>query len=1245
MADRDSRSFASRLLSPVAQLREGEALTALLMFAYSFLAMTSYNIVKPITRSQFIGSLGADNLPWVQFGSGVLIGFVMQGYTKAIALVPRRWTVPVTQAGMVVLLLAFWVMFTRIGADWVAVAFYFTSLILGILLISQFWTIANDIYDARQAKRIFGLIGGGSSLGGATGAGLTTTLVQRLGQNTMLLVSAVILALCFFIVVTVVRREKRAGMSDAAKTGEEEGVSGAEAIRMLRESHHLQLIALVIGFAAIGAAIIEQQLNMAAAESKGSSDAIAAFLAQIIVWLSLIGFFIQVVLTSRIHRFLGIGFALLILPVSLGSTGLLMLLVGALWTAGLARIVDTSLRYTVDKTSREILFLPLPLDIKYRAKPFVDVTMDRLSKGLGALLILVLIKDWGLNLTWRQLSYASLTMTGLWIFFALRARREYLRAFRRSIEQQEVRPSEIRLDTADLSTIETLVLELAHPDPKRVIYAIDLLESLDKRHLVTPLLLHHESPEVRARALATVANAPSNVTGPWAHGAERALKDADHRVRLAAVRALSALRSERAHEVMRPFLHDADPQLAITAAAALAASESETDRDAAEDTLRKLASDTRDQAIASRVEVARVLGELPDPSFRTLLVPLMFDSSLDVARAAIQSAGKQPAGDFLFVPPLISLMRHRLLKPAARQVLVGYGEDVIDVLAYFMRDKEEDVWIRRHVPSTLALIPSQRALDVLVPALADDDGFIRYKAGAAVDRIRRERPDLNVDRAVIERQILQEATRAFGALTLHHNLFVVGGLDADSLLSRALQEKHQRARDRIFRLLGMLYPPEDIAAVRTALTHPDARLRSGAIEYLDNLLAGDIRRRVMLLLEDMPADERVRKGNTLFKTRVRDVEDTLAQLVHDDSEVIAAAAIQVVERRGLWTLADDLEHVLGHRDPHDWAVFEAASWALAAQRLSSERRRALWLEPLPAVELADRLRRIQLFNFASVDELFRIAGLGRQVRHEAGRLLYEKGRPPESLQFLLDGRVTVEDDQSRTIDAPAVLAFENVLEGSPMGATVRASETAICLSLTTDEFLSLLSENVDIAQGIFRLLIETGGASFETTASAPGERVAWQTVLHGRVAPDLESRMSGGIQPVDLVLLLQTSPLLARAAPAQLVALAEVARPIVLKSGVNPLAGLEPAILVVLNGKVRVEREGAAPEIADAGDVVGMAETLGGYARSVRAEVVAEGHGVLFLRSDLFDVLADNIELLQGIFSGLLRARVAPVAV
>ena len=79
-----------RLIDRIVTVRDGEAVTAVLMFAYSFLAMTSYNILKPITRSQFISALGADNLPYVQLAAGVLIGIVMQIYSAAAGRLPRR---------------------------------------------------------------------------------------------------------------------------------------------------------------------------------------------------------------------------------------------------------------------------------------------------------------------------------------------------------------------------------------------------------------------------------------------------------------------------------------------------------------------------------------------------------------------------------------------------------------------------------------------------------------------------------------------------------------------------------------------------------------------------------------------------------------------------------------------------------------------------------------------------------------------------------------------------------------------------------------------------------------------------------------------------------------------------------------------------------------------------------------------------------------------------------------------------
>ncbi len=1223
-----------RLLRPFVDLRDTEARTAVLMFAYSFLAMTAYNIIQPITRSKFISDLGAANIPYIQFVSGLLIGLIMQGYVKGTSLLPRRWVIPMAQAALVALLVVFWLLF-QTGQQWVSAAFYLLGLIFALLLISQFWTLANAIYDPRQAKRIFGFIGGGAVLGGMTGAGITALIAETVGTNTLLLWSAAILTLCIGIVILVLRRE---GTVVAGAGGEEEtGLGVTEALKLFRDSRQIQLIAMIISFGALGAVILDQQLNMAteAFKGRGATDSITGFLGAVRFYLSAAGLVIQMFVTSRVHRMLGIGFALMILPVGLGAMAFVILLNAALWAPALGSVIDRSFRYTVDKTTREILFLPLPTGVKLQAKPFIDVTVDRLAKGIGALMLLVLIQPWGFNLSWQQLSFATLLLVVVWLFMAVRAKREYVASFRRSIEHHDVAPADLRSTQADLQTIETLVEELAHPDERRVLYAIDLLESLEKRNLITPLLLHHASATVRARTLQSLQALRPEVAQTWVPAIERLLTDEDDDVRAGAVRAISAIRGQEAAGLMRPYLDDPNPRIAVTAAVALAASTSKADADAAYAVLERLTKDPRESGAPARREVARALAHITDPRFHDLLVLLMYDASLEVARSAIRSAGRIEPQNSLFVPALVSLLRNRLLKADARNVIVGYGEPVVDSLAYFLEDQDEDIWVRRHLPATLALIPSAATIAVLVGALGDRDGFLRFKAVVALERVHRERPDLPIPREPIEVLAHAETYGYANALTLYANLAESGAMPRDALLARALQEKQARSRNRMFRLLGLIYPSDAITAARFAIEHGDARGRASAAEYLDNLLSGDLRKRVMLIIEDMPADERVRRANVLFRTRRRDPEDTLAQLIHDEDQIVAAAAIQLTAERSFWNLADDVEHALVHRDVRDWFVFEAASWALAAKRMAPGERRQRWLEPLPAVELADRLRRIALFDYVSVDELFRVAGAGRQVRHEPGRVIYQEGMHPDTLQFLIDGRVGINagDGASPTqLGAPATLAFEEMLEGTPMHTAVRAIEISIALSLTREEFLTLLSDNIELAHGLFKMLLDARG------------RGTWSRALRGRIPLEIARLAADGLQPIERVLLLQTSPLLRHATGEQLLRLATITREVTIVEGAVLFGETEnAAIYTLLSGEVQVEAPGEPAMTLDAGDTVGIYEALAGVPAGARVTVTKGGTALRVDRRDLFDLLADNIDLLQGLFSGLLRAQPSAV--
>jgi ATP:ADP antiporter, AAA family len=1183
-----------KLLSPVVEVRKEESLTVFLMFAYSFLAMTAYNAIKPLTRSKFISDLGADNLPYVLLAAGFVIGILMAGYAWMMARLPRRWALPITQFGMAGMLVAFWFLF-QTNATWVSVLFYVAGLILGVLLISQFWTLANIVYDPRQAKRLFGFIGGGAPLGGVAGSFLASN-ANKIGSINLLIPSAVLLALCAVLVAAIIKREAT-DVDTSASAKEESGVSATEAFDLLRRSRHLQIIALVISFASIGAAIIEQQLNMAAQAAKGgATDSITTFLATVGLWTSSIGFVIQVWLTSKIHRYLGIGFALMILPVSLGTTGVVMLLNAALWAPGLARVLDQSLRYTVDKTTREILFLPLPGDIKLKAKSFVDVTVDRAAKAGGALLLLVLVKPWGLHLDWQRLSYASLSVTALWIFMSLRARKGYLQAFRKSIERRDLAPAEVRLSGADLSTIETLVQELAHPDPNRVVYAIDVLESLDKQNLVTPLLLYHESPKVRQRALAALGAVRGDIAVQWEPQIRRMLSDPDSGVRAGAMGALVTISQEDAASLARPLLTDPDPRIRATAAVALAGSARPQDVDLAERTLTELTSDTSDQAQAARRDVAAAVRQIPDPRFRRLLIPLLYDPDPEVADEAMTTVQSGSADDFVFVPTLVALLRNRELKGRARATLVRYGAPVIDILAHFLQDPDEDIWVRRHIPGTLAQIPSQKSVDVLVAALKERDGFLRYKAIAALDHLRREHDKLTFPKEPIEALVLHEGQHFFNYLSLSYNLFAKGRLDQDSLLADALEQKVERTKNRVYLLLSLIYPWRDVAAVRWTLEHGDARSRASALEYLDNILSGQLRKRIMPVLEDMPLEEKVRRGNVLLKTRPRDVEETLLQLINDDDQVVAAAAIDLVRQQKMWTLADDIEHVLAHRDVRDWYVFEAASWALAEKRMPAERRRELWLEPLPAAELAGRLRRLPLFASVTVDELFRIAGTARQTRHESGTVLLQEGAVPSAVHLLLDGRVTSGSRESapRSIDPPAALGFDEALQGMPMRERMGEPLTPVHSSGTGGELVRLAA---------------------------------------------------GGLSPVEKVLALQKIPFFSRASAEEMRHVAEITTTVEMKSGEKVFAeSTPPAMWVILSGELSLESSAGAPPVkASAGDVIGALNTMARSSLGRSAEVIRPGVALRLNRDALFEVLGERPELLRQMFAGFFRME-TPVA-
>jgi CRP-like cAMP-binding protein len=216
------------------------------------------------------------------------------------------------------------------------------------------------------------------------------------------------------------------------------------------------------------------------------------------------------------------------------------------------------------------------------------------------------------------------------------------------------------------------------------------------------------------------------------------------------------------------------------------------------------------------------------------------------------------------------------------------------------------------------------------------------------------------------------------------------------------------------------------------------------------------------------------------------------------------------------------------------------------------------------------------------------------------------------------------------VTAPAALAFQEVHEGRPLDCTITAVECSVTVGLLSEEFLAMLSDNIELAQGLFRMLFNRP----EARAWPIGQPMP-------APAPVLAAR-GQALQPIEKVLLLRQNPLLARATVNQLLDLVAITREVALTEGAVLLAEPDQGIVYhLLTADVRLDaedQEDVAPIVAGPGSTIGLMETLAGIPLSRRATVVGAGQALSFERSDLFDVMADHTDLLQGLFSGALNA-------
>jgi CRP-like cAMP-binding protein len=281
------------------------------------------------------------------------------------------------------------------------------------------------------------------------------------------------------------------------------------------------------------------------------------------------------------------------------------------------------------------------------------------------------------------------------------------------------------------------------------------------------------------------------------------------------------------------------------------------------------------------------------------------------------------------------------------------------------------------------------------------------------------------------------------------------------------------------------------------------------------------------------------------------------------------------------------------------------------------------------VELAERLRHLPLFASVSVDELFRVAGASRQVRHEPGATLLQDGSVPDTIHILLDGRVSCSgrDGMQSTLDPPAAIGFAEALAGAAMRDTFRATERVVTLALNSEELRTLLADNADLVSGLFATL----------ASSADAEK---RPVHATRAGAELEALAASGLGAVEKILALQRIPLFTRVSAEEMRQLATITRTVNITAGTPLFTASGPSSLwLILSGEVALrEGPGDPAYVARAGDMIGAYAALAGKELGLAGDVQRSGIALQIKGDDLFLVLGERPEMLRQFFSGLFTA-------
>jgi len=376
---------ALALLQKAVDVRPTEVRALGLGFAFHFLILTGYYILRPI-RDGIAASNRLETLPWMFTATLVAMLLANVLFAAVVARMSRRKFIPLAYGFFIFNLGLFFVLMRSSPPEeqvWIGRGLYVWVSVFNLFNTAIFWAFMTDLFTVEQGKRLYGFIAVGGSLGAIAGAYITKHFVGQIGPANLLAISAVMFAVAgslvrFFPTGFADRHEP-----EEAKEAPIGGSVWSGLTHIARSPYLLGLAGSMLLYTITSTWAYFQQSDLAREAFKGGADR-TIFLANLEIWVNSITVLIQIFLTGRLLKWFGVGITLVAMPFLSMFGFAAMGIAPSLALLAIFQVTRRAAAYALLRPSREILFTVLRREDKYKVKSVTDTLGYRVGDQIGA---------------------------------------------------------------------------------------------------------------------------------------------------------------------------------------------------------------------------------------------------------------------------------------------------------------------------------------------------------------------------------------------------------------------------------------------------------------------------------------------------------------------------------------------------------------------------------------------------------------------------------------------------------------------------------------------------------------------------------------------------------------------------------------------------------------------------------------------------------------------------------------------